>query len=250
MALKKCRECGAEVSEQAKVCPKCGIQNPVKRTSLPAKIALVFLAVVVVGSVLPRLSGHGGDSSPTKTTSAATNAVPASAASTSMQGAQDTSASVTATDAPVSVSTPISLANWHYEQREDEMQKGMNKFAAVSSTNELTFGFPYSGAQHAQLALRKHVRYGKDVMLQIERGQFLCHIRSCTVTVRFDDGNGQKFTATGPSDNSSTVLFIEPFNKFYAAMVKAKRVRIEATFFHEGDRTMDFDVSDFDPKQF
>lgn len=28
MALKKCRECGKEVSTQAKVCPNCGIKNP------------------------------------------------------------------------------------------------------------------------------------------------------------------------------------------------------------------------------
>lgn len=31
VALKKCRESGVDVSEQVKVCPKCGIKNPVKR---------------------------------------------------------------------------------------------------------------------------------------------------------------------------------------------------------------------------
>lgn len=31
MALAKCRECGTEVSEEAKVCPKCGISKPVKK---------------------------------------------------------------------------------------------------------------------------------------------------------------------------------------------------------------------------
>jgi hypothetical protein len=28
MALTKCRECGAEISTEAAVCPKCGIQSP------------------------------------------------------------------------------------------------------------------------------------------------------------------------------------------------------------------------------
>ncbi len=130
------------------------------------------------------------------------------------------------------------------------MQNGTNKFAYVISTNELTFDFPYGGPQHSILTLRKHVRHGKDVLLQIERGQFLCHIRSCSVTVRFDDANGQSFSATEPSDSDSTLLFIEPFDKFYASMLKAKRVRFEATFFQQGNRTLEFDVSGFEPKQF
>jgi len=31
MALKKCRECGKEVSSKAKTCPHCGVNNPVKK---------------------------------------------------------------------------------------------------------------------------------------------------------------------------------------------------------------------------
>ncbi len=31
MAMAKCRECGAEVSDSAKTCPKCGISKPVKK---------------------------------------------------------------------------------------------------------------------------------------------------------------------------------------------------------------------------
>jgi RNA polymerase subunit RPABC4/transcription elongation factor Spt4 len=33
MAMAKCRECGTEVSDQAKACPKCGVSKPVKKTS-------------------------------------------------------------------------------------------------------------------------------------------------------------------------------------------------------------------------
>ncbi|WP_228939228.1 zinc ribbon domain-containing protein [Paraburkholderia saeva] len=237
MALKKCRECGTEVSDQAKICPKCGIKNPVKRMSLLAKIALGLLALVVIGNVLPRLMGHRDNLAPSAP------ATPAIAASTSAsapaQVAEETPAS-----APVQ--TP---ANWNYEQREDDMQKGTNRFAYVVSTNDLTFNFPYNRAQHARLLLRKHVRFGNDVILSVERGQFLCHINSCSVTIRFDDGAGVKYSATEPESNSSTALFIQPYNKFYAAMLKAKRVRIEATFFQEGNRTMDFDVSGFDAAQ-
>lgn len=51
------------------------------------------------------------------------------------------------------------------------------------------------------------------------------------------------------SDYSSTLLFIKPFDKFYAAMLKAKRVRIETNTYKEGNQTADFDVSGFDASQ-
>jgi hypothetical protein len=36
MALKPCRECGTEVSEDAKVCPHCGVQWPANALQLLA----------------------------------------------------------------------------------------------------------------------------------------------------------------------------------------------------------------------
>lgn len=52
MALAKCRECGAEVSDAAKTCPKCGISKPVKKISLLGKIFLGFFVLIVFGQVL------------------------------------------------------------------------------------------------------------------------------------------------------------------------------------------------------
>lgn len=46
MALVQCRECGSELSDQAKLCPNCGIARLVKQTVHPLlTIALVLLAV-------------------------------------------------------------------------------------------------------------------------------------------------------------------------------------------------------------
>lgn len=52
MALGKCRECGTEVSSEAKVCPKCGIAKPAKRKSQLLKVigwifGLSFLAIFI-----------------------------------------------------------------------------------------------------------------------------------------------------------------------------------------------------------
>lgn len=46
MALVKCKECGSEVSTEAKACPKCGAKPP-KKVGLLGWIAVLFVGVVV-----------------------------------------------------------------------------------------------------------------------------------------------------------------------------------------------------------
>lgn len=46
MALVKCKECGEQVSTQAKTCPKCGARVP-KKTSLITWVVLIFIIYVV-----------------------------------------------------------------------------------------------------------------------------------------------------------------------------------------------------------
>lgn len=223
MALKNCRECGTEVSDQAKTCPRCGIKNPVKRTSLVTKILLGIVAVPFIVILVGKLAG------PDKS---GTNATTPTATTQNAASAQPTE------------QKPVS--SWRYAADPDSMGKGTIHFAGNESTNTLSFKFPYTGEQHATLSLRKHPRQGSDVLIAIERGQFVCGIDRCNVLVRFDDGDSMRFNAVGPSDHSSTALFITPFDKFYTRMLKAKRVRIEADFYQEGTRMMDFDVSGFD----
>jgi len=47
MALRKCRECGAEVSTAAKTCPKCGVRRPIKGMS---KLLIGFLGLSVLSA--------------------------------------------------------------------------------------------------------------------------------------------------------------------------------------------------------
>lgn len=224
MALKNCRECGAEVSDQAKTCPRCGIKNPIKRTSLITKVLLGIIATPFIVIALGKLTG------------------------------QDGSSTSTAPAAPATATTPPTEQKpqtpWKYMADQDSMGKGTIRFARNESSNTLDFKFPYAGEQHATLSLRKHPRQGNDVLLTIERGQFVCLIDRCNVLVRFDDGDSIRFNAVGPSDHSTTALFLTPFDKFYTRMLKAKRVRIEADFYQEGSNTMDFDVGGFDTASF
>ena len=99
------------------------------------------------------------------------------------------------------------------------------------------------GAQRAWLQLRSHPRYGKHVILSIERGQFLCGIDPCNVTVRFDQGTPQTYTALEPADHSTTVLFIRNYDRFLANLRKSRQVYLEAQFYQEGPRVFEFDVA-------
>lgn len=68
MAMGKCRECGTEVSDQAKVCPKCGVSKPIKKTSVLVKLLAGFFAIALLMSIFGG-GGEGGSSS-TSTVSA------------------------------------------------------------------------------------------------------------------------------------------------------------------------------------
>ena len=76
MALSKCRECGTEVSEKTKVCPKCGIKNPVKKTSLLVKIILGLFGIGLLANLVNGVSGGGSSQSSSNPTHAAVSVNP------------------------------------------------------------------------------------------------------------------------------------------------------------------------------
>lgn len=132
---------------------------------------------------------------------------------------------------------------WQYSNSDDEMGRGKIKTAVVRSLKEFEFDFPYADPQRASLTLRVHPKYGKDVILSIERGQFTTDLDGTTVNVKFDGEKPRSYKAAGAEDFNSTVLFIQNYDQFLAKAKKAKRVFIEASFFQEGARVFEFDIS-------
>jgi hypothetical protein len=53
MALTSCRECGKEISDQAEVCPSCGIKNPAngRGTNKPTSVVDGSDPILVLGAV-------------------------------------------------------------------------------------------------------------------------------------------------------------------------------------------------------
>jgi len=145
-----------------------------------------------------------------------------------------------------SISTREPLSKWKYRSEKDDMSDLLTSFATIETTNHITFDFPYEGPQKATLWLRNHPRVGKDAILSIEKGQFLCRIDECSVLIRFDDSKASIYSASEPSDGSTTDIFISNFPRFYSMLKNSKKLRIEAEFYQEGRRVLDFDVSGFD----
>ena len=130
---------------------------------------------------------------------------------------------------------------WNYQKSIDKISNKTIRYALVYSLNTLNFDFPYQGSQRALLQLRKHPRYGHDVILSIERGQFTCSYNSCKVTVRFDKGKPIRYRATESSDYSTTELFINDYKGFVKRAKKSKKIYIEAEFYQEGFKVLEFD---------
>lgn len=122
------------------------------------------------------------------------------------------------------------------------MGRGSKKYATVLSSNETEFGFPYSGRQRCALQLRRSPKYGQQLILYIERGQFLC-IADCHVAVRFDSGRTQEFRAARAAGGDPTILFIIDDNDFLRPMRKANQATVEADFYREGSRVFRFEVT-------
>ena len=134
-----------------------------------------------------------------------------------------------------------SYPKWAYRSNTEAMTSKTAKYATVRSINSLNFGFPYSGSQKATLTIRNHPTYGKDVLLSIEKGQFLCRTYSNDkVLVRFDDAKAISFRCLEPADNSSTTIFIQGYSRFVNRAKKAKKIRIQTNIYQEGAPVMEF----------
>ena len=232
MALKPCKECGREISTEAKTCPHCGKSSPTGAKTSP--LAIGCLAIIIVGvfaNVISSLSSSPGSQG---------TSAPSTGTSAQFQSTQ-----------PASSAPPEPGSQWHYAHDTDEMTGQPSHTATVLSDNTVEFDFPYHRPQRGRLMVRRHPRFGADVIFAIERGQLLCpSYDGCTVLVRFDEGQPSSFSASPPADNSSESIFIDNYERFVSRMLKARRVRVSPKVYQEGTVIFTFDVSAFDQKKF
>lgn len=137
----------------------------------------------------------------------------------------------------------IKKSNWSYYTDKDEMRNTTDYGVINQSLDKLYFDFPYQGGSITSLIIRKTSRFGKDVFIKIEPGQFSCGL-DCTISAKFDDGAVEKFSATGASDGSHNLLFISNYTRFVKKLKNAKKLILEIEFYNQGLHQIKFDIQE------
>lgn len=218
----KCRHCGAMVDEKYSFCPNCG--KKFKKSAF-WKIIFTMLGLILLLSFCTDKPDKTSVNSGNNKTSVSTTEPTAKSES--------------------DINTSANLQNFREYEATDKISGQVAKYIEIDSDNEIDFDFPYQGAQHATLTLRKHPRLGNDIMISIEKGQILCDtFDGCNIAIRFSDSKNEKYSAAGPSDNSSTIIFIKNYKRFIKHLKQSETVYVELPFFQEGARTLEFTISD------
>lgn len=217
MALLACKECKREISSDAKVCPHCGKrQRTNTRVALLAALISVLVLLGCLGVIVNQFNTRG----PTVDTGSAS------------------------TVGHVTPAQPV----WNYSSQVDKMGRGTTEFASLDSVNQVSFDFPYNGGSTASLVIRNSPKYGKDVLLEIDKGQFLCDTEDCHVNVRVDNGPAARVDGDESSDGSSNVIFL-PYSTLVRDLLRAKVLRVEPNFYQEGSRVFEFHPHGLDMKR-
>ncbi len=127
MALKKCRECGKEVSSGAKTCPHCGVSRPVKTNSIWSWLLAIVVGVIIYQAIVgPSSSSYSSDSG----------------SATSTQASQEPSGNSPPTSP--SKSEPPPKPSWRNFVSEDEMDGSQSAYAVSPEAHpSRPMGFPY-----------------------------------------------------------------------------------------------------------
>ncbi|MDU4094256.1 MAG: hypothetical protein E7H57_13420 [Pantoea sp.] len=158
----------------------------------------------------------------------------------------------------VLVSGGASAADWYSSYKNDEMRGTAQKFIETESDNTADFEFPYNGGSKMTLLLRSkktQLKEGQkaedlpfsEAILTISKGQFICHsFDDCHVSVKFDNGNIQKFSMSEAAGGRSDVIFFDNSASFIKNIKKHKKLILEADFYQAGPKQFKFDLSGFD----
>lgn len=206
-------------------------QGPQPSTRAPTSVrswsylvvgALILIGLIVITRPSPDAIGKSG---------------------TSAANGQGTSAALVAEE-------PSGPPSWSYQTNRDPLTDKAVELACINSIDEVRLGFPYKD-QQIRLCLRRSPQYGLDAYIAMpEGGQFKCSSYSnCKVSIRFDDGPVQAFSGAEASDGSSDVLFIVNAQRFLSGLTKAKKTRILAEYYENGNQTSEFATADFDPSK-
>ncbi len=100
----------------------------------------------------------------------------------------------------------------------------------------------------AQLILRRHPEWGDSAYLVLAQRSLQCG-PPCTLQIRFDDGEPQRFAGDPADTGTGPALFIVDRDRFLAQMQQVQRVRIELPRGGHLVPVFKFEVGGFAPKR-
>ena len=137
-----------------------------------------------------------------------------------------------------------SVSKWSYSEEPNDIDNNTTYIAQIEANEPLNFKTPYDGGVDVSIMIRNKNRIN-DAMIQISKGQFMTKIDNNTIRVKFDNEKPITYSYSQPSDNSTTVIFINNASSFISKLKKAEKTIIECEFFDEGVRTMKFETKGF-----
>ena len=131
-----------------------------------------------------------------------------------------------------------------YRSSEDKMTSKKINHASIVAQEKLYFAFPYEWGTFVVFNVREK-NNGTDIMLSITKWQFASSYSNPSVTIRFDDKKAKKYTISNPSDGSYDMIFIDWEKDIIKNLKISKKMLIEASFYNEGTKQLEFNVSGF-----
>ncbi len=144
------------------------------------------------------------------------------------------------TSAPAAPSGP----RWTYEDNRDEMRNATRHIACLTSTNRLSFRFPYAGGATGTICFRQTTGGSLDAWVGVDRGQMICQYPNCNISVKFDDRAVATIPTSRPSGGAHTMLFVDSSSTFLRSTRAAHRIMVEAEFYNEGLQQLVFDQAE------
>jgi hypothetical protein len=89
------------------------------------------------------------------------------------------------------------------------------------------------------MTVRRHPKYGDDVIFQISKGQFVCRMDDCSGTINYG-GGPQTISLNEPADYDHETLFAAAAPSVIKHLKGADKVIVELPFFQEGNRQFTF----------